>query len=297
MALNEAFELFWKFVEKGDRKRLSAQEVPSGVYESNNHYYIDDGSEWHALDVYYPENAVGKLPVIVEIHGGGWMYGSKELNKNYCLALAQRGFVVFNMSYRLVPDVVMADQLHDISMAFRWIYKNMDDFPCDKDNIFLTGDSAGGQLAAFAAVICDCEELRKAFYFAESPLRFNAVALTSPVAFINPNGITGLYFRKIVGETYRFKKYAKCLNFDKLLEIGSIPPVYLVTSSGDFFARKPTLKAYECIKAKGVDVEISDWGKTNGKDLSHVFAVLEPLSAEGKEEISNMTEFFRKYMK
>lgn len=295
--LNEIFESFWKTVKKSDDKRLSVQKIPSGVTESNNHYYIDDGSEWHALDVYYPDNAAGKLPVIIDIHGGGWMYGSKELNKNYCLALAQRGYVVFNMSYRLVPDVIMADQLHDVSMAFRWIYKNMDEFPCDTDNIFLTGDSAGGQLAAFSAVISDCAELRRAFCFAESRLRFNAIGLTSPVAFLEPKGAMGVYFRKVVGETYKFKKYAKCLDLDKILEIGSIPPTYLVTSSGDSIGRKPTLKAYDCIRSKGVDVELSDWGKTNGKELPHVFAVLEPLSEEGAEEISNMLEFFAKHTK
>lgn len=295
--INTAFELFWKNVEKGDNKRLAAQQKPGGVCESNDHSYIDDGSPFHMLDVYYPENAEGKLPVIIDIHGGGWMYGTKELNKYYCLALARRGYTVFNLSYRLVPDVIMADQLHDISMAFRWIYKNMDDFPCDKNNIFLTGDSAGGQLAAFASVICDCAELKKAFYFADSPLRFNAVGLTSPVVFLEPKGAMGVYFKTVVGETYKYKKYAKCLDFDKLLEIGTVPPTYFVTSSGDFIARKPTHRAFDCIRKKGIDTVISDWEKTNGKDLPHVFSVLEPLSEEGAAAISDMLDFFELYKK
>lgn len=52
-------------------------------------------------------------PVIIDIHGGGWMYGTKEINKNYCLVLAQNDYVVVNINYRLAPDFSVADQLRD----------------------------------------------------------------------------------------------------------------------------------------------------------------------------------------
>ena len=87
-------KFFWKQNEKNDFKRISMQTPASGVKQKNNLPYLADDLEEHTLDIYYPENAAGKLPVIVDIHGGGWMAGSKEINKNYCLDLASRGYCV-----------------------------------------------------------------------------------------------------------------------------------------------------------------------------------------------------------
>ena len=142
-------ELSWKQTEKADNARLATQSEPEGVTQINNLAYIDDGDRYHLLDVYYPENTEGKIPVIIDIHGGGWMYGDKELNKIYCLNLAKRGFVVFNISYRLAPGVTVNEQLQDCAYALKWISENMKDYPCDTDNIMLTGDSAGGQLSSY----------------------------------------------------------------------------------------------------------------------------------------------------
>ena len=149
MFLDPVLKLFWKNTERMDNKRIATLRFPEGVYESNNHEYLSDGNAYHKLDVYYPENAEGKLPVIIDVHGGGWMYGDKELNKNYCLTLAKRGNVVFNISYRLYPEVTADEQLRDVAAALKWINENLDSFPCDRDSICLTGDSAGGMLAGF----------------------------------------------------------------------------------------------------------------------------------------------------
>ncbi len=89
---------FWKTVEKSDAKNIASQTEPEGIKRICDIPYIGDGHPMHLLDVYYPEDAAHALPVIIDIHGGGWMYGSKELNKIYCLNLAKRGFTVFNIS-------------------------------------------------------------------------------------------------------------------------------------------------------------------------------------------------------
>ena len=140
MALCNAF---WKNVEKNDIKNIASQTEPEGIKRIYDIAYIDDGHPLHRLDVYYPENTEGKLPVIIDIHGGGWMYGNKELNRIYCLNLAKRGYTVFNMSYRLVPEVTVYDQLKDVMAAIDYIAKHLEDYPCDANNIMLTGDSAG----------------------------------------------------------------------------------------------------------------------------------------------------------
>ena len=47
--------------------------------------------------------AVHNLPVYIDVHGGGFVYGYKELNRNFCIALARRGFAVISISYRVLP--------------------------------------------------------------------------------------------------------------------------------------------------------------------------------------------------
>lgn len=293
--LGKVFSFVWKQTEKGDNARMAKLPLPDGVCEDNNHSYIDDGTWQHKIDVYYPENFSGKLPVVVDIHGGGWMYGSKELNKPYCLYLAAKGCVVFNMSYRLVPDVGMADQLYDVSHAFKWIYENLDNYPCDKSRIYLTGDSAGGQLSSFAAVLSQTPTLAEKFGFVSSGLRFAAVCLTSPVCYMAPDGPMSIYTKYTLGKDYKTAAYKDYLNFDSLLTIGTMPPTVLVTSSGDFLARKQTNMAYNALRAKGITAKLYDWEKTDGKHLPHVFAVIAPESKEGQKAINDMFNFFAQF--
>ena len=111
-------KLFWKNTERGDLKRLATQSAPAGVTEICDIPYIDDDKWQHKLDVYFPENMENeKLPVIIDIHGGGWMYGDKELNKYYNMVLASKGFTVFSMSYTLWPETTVPEQLKEIAEA------------------------------------------------------------------------------------------------------------------------------------------------------------------------------------
>ena len=150
--LVKTMQMIWRYCDTSDKKNHEKQTPPQNVTEVEDVAYIDDGNVYHKLDVMYPDNLKSgeKLPVIIDIHGGGWMYADKDLNDNYCLSLADRGYVVFNISYRLVPDVTVNEQIQDVAYALKWIGENMKNYPCDTANIMLTGDSAGGQLAYYA---------------------------------------------------------------------------------------------------------------------------------------------------
>lgn len=291
--LYKVFSKFWDGVAVGDNARMSKQVLPEGIKEVNNIPYTDSGSEYHLLDVYYPEKADKKLPVIIEIHGGGWMYGTKDLNKIYSEYLAARGFVVFNISYRLVPEVTVPEQLRDISLAIKKVSEIMDSFPCDKTRIMLTGDSAGGQLAAFTAAISENEKLRDHFDTEDYPLRFSCVTLTSPVAFMNSSLPMGLYCRMMWGEKGIRQSTRKYMNIDELIrETKNFPRTLLVTSSGDILALKQTRELYKTMLTYSVEAKFLDFPKFEGKNLPHVFGTLEPYSKAGKLYIDKMCEFF-----
>ena len=285
---------FWEKTEIEDNKRLATQSKPEGVTEICDIAYIDDGNKYHLLDLYYPEGTTGKLPVIIDVHGGGWVYGDKELNKIFCLNMAKRGFAVFNMSYRLYDDATVNEQLQDVGFALRWISEHGHEYPCDMENIMLVGDSAGGQLAAYSAVLMSSPELRKVFCIADYDMNLTALTLISPVAYMD-DGMMGVYCRRMWGDDYKKKITHMFMNLDKILPYGSLPPTMLITSSGDFLAQKQTHRAAEDLRKNGFTAKLLDYSEVDGKKLDHVFSVIYPESASGNDAINNFCNFFQKF--
>lgn len=289
-------QLSWKFTCASDQKRHSTQTPPTNVFEVNDIAYIDDGNKYHLLDIYYPEGTTEKLPVIIDVHGGGWMYGDKELNKYYCLDLASRGYVVFNINYRLVPDVTVDVQLQDVAQALKWISENMADYPCDTSNIMLTGDSAGGMLAGYSAVLLESAELRKIFGVVDGGIDLTALWLTSPVPYMNGSGFMSFYTKLLWGSDFQDKPTYNYMNFDQIADYAQLPPTYLLTSSGDTLARSQTRTVAQLLEQKGVTYELADYGKMDGKAQPHVFSVLDPFSNPGKTANDAALDFFNQAM-
>lgn len=293
--LEKLIQVFWETVRISDNKRLAAQQPSTGLKEVNNIPYGDSYTRLKLLDVYYPEgtSADDRLPIVIDVHGGGWYYGDKELNKNYCLAIAKRGYCVFNISYRLVPDVTMPIQLQDVMQALKWIKNNAAKFPCNPDKILLTGDSAGGQLALYAGALCKSKMLRNIFETVDPGFVPDCLGLTCPVAYLKPaGGYMGINALTVVGRDYKKRKYASYLDADNILQETEIPPVFLLTSSGDGVGLEPTIKLFRDIEKTGNKAVLMNWDKVDGEDLPHVFPVGYPLSKSGAEAIDKMLEFF-----
>ena len=292
-----AMDKFWSFVGKEDQKRLATLPEPEGITRITDLRYLDDGDPMHMLDVYYPEGTTAPLPVIIDVHGGGWMYGDKELNRLYCLTLAKRGYTVFNMSYRLVPQVTVDEQIRDVMCALQWIEQHLGDYPAQPDKILLTGDSAGGFLAAYAAALLSSKALRSVFDTVDCSLKLTMLALTSPVAYMDDKGYMGVYTRKMWGDDYKRKPTAPYMNVSAMLRSGKFPPTFLVTSSGDFMALKQTRRLARELEGKGVDVDFMEFPTFEGEDLPHVFSVIYPDNKPGRMTIDRMLAMFERVSK
>ena len=284
-------QLMWINTSKSDAKNHAQQTAPEGIKEINNIPYIDDGNLYHLLDVYYPETTVGNNPVIIDVHGGGWEYGDKELNKLYCLALASRGYTVFNISYSLVPDTTVDGQLRDVMAAMRWIGEHISEYPCDTDRIILTGDSAGGQLAAYTAVLTQSEELRRIFGTQGTSLKYSALLLTSPVASMNAGGYMALYNKRMWGSDRNRKECFRYANFRDIVGFADLPKTYLITSAGDFLAHDQTVEMHKLLESRGVSCRLADFGGEEGKKLEHVFTVINPYNEIGKKTIDDALDW------
>lgn len=266
---------FGKLCGPGDQKRLAGQTYPTLV-EYDNIPYIDDGDPMHLLDIYVPNGTPSnaKLPVIVDYHGGGWSYGDKDLNKNYCLHLAERGFLVVDASYRLAPTYKIDDQMRDCMAVLAWMKDNLSAYPCDMDRIYLTGDSAGGQLASHIAAANLSDDICKSYGMERVGLSVKAVCLTSPALYLNGDGVFSYYLDAARPDDYGTNPCTKYFDFNECLAaVDAYPPTIIFTSLMDVITNWQCVKATKALQEKGVDVQLDF--QMNPK-LMHVYPVLDP---------------------
>lgn len=295
--LKPLFKMIWAGTEKSDNKRIAAQTAPDGVVCITDIPYINDLNKYHLLDIHYPENTKERLPLIVDIRGGGWWYGTKEINKHYSMELAKRGFVVVNINYRLVDRVTIIDQLADIFDCLKWLDDNMDKYPIDRENVFLTGDSAGGQFCCLTAQINADSDLRKRLFLTDNRIKFKAACATSPVIdLVSPNVMMNANLTSLLGSVnHKESPYYFLMQFENVAT-QDLPPFYIVTSSGDF-VRKQSYKLKRILDSLGVENELHDYAdKYNGKKISHVFSVLEPHIPPAKNNMDAIARFFKEHM-
>ena len=114
-------------------------------------YASRDGKDL-LLDLYRPAGSARPLPVILFLHGGGWSGGTRTTGPDFTRFFAQDGFAMASIEYRLTPSVTFPGNVEDVKTAVRWLRANAGRLALDTDRIAIWGTSAGGHLAAVAAL-------------------------------------------------------------------------------------------------------------------------------------------------
>ncbi len=129
--------------------------VPKGVtVVPDQQYAVNDKDAF--LDVYYPTAFAQKdtiLPVVVWIHGGGWVSGTKKEASNYYKVLAAKGFVVVSIDYSIAPEKKYPLPLQQANAALSFLKQNARRFHINANHFFIAGDSGGAHIAAQVANI------------------------------------------------------------------------------------------------------------------------------------------------
>ncbi|MCA9695564.1 MAG: alpha/beta hydrolase, partial [Myxococcales bacterium] len=124
------------------------------------------------LDIYRARAGVTRAPVVLQIHGGAWIIGNKrQQGMPLVLHLAARGFVCVSINYRLSPRATFPDHIVDVKRAIAWIREHIAEYGGDPDFIVITGGSAGGHLAALAALSADDPEFQPGFEDIDTAVR------------------------------------------------------------------------------------------------------------------------------
>ena len=277
---------------RSDKKRDSNIPIPRGISEHRNISY-GPHAEQSLLDVYYPKGVTGKLPTIVSIHGGGYVYGSKEIYRRYGMDMAGRGFAFINFNYRLAPRWKFPTPLADTGAVLDWVVKNQNRYHLDPDRIILLGDSAGAQLASHYAAIHTNPEFAALFPIKVPNVKIRAVGLFCGMYDI-PKFAVGAH--KGLANDYLGRKFN--MTDPRLDVLGAVtesfPPAFIITSCCDFLhdAAQPM---YDYICSKGIDAEYHCYGTPEAKEVGHVFHVniIHPEAVKCNDDAA---AFFRKYV-
>jgi acetyl esterase/lipase len=123
------------------------------------------------LDVYRQRHGTAPRPGLIYIHGGGWIIGSKwQQGRPLVHHLAERGWVCCSIEYRLSPRATFPDHLIDVKRAIAWVRAPAGELGLDPAFLVVAGNSAGGHLAALAALTAGDRALQPGFAAADTSL-------------------------------------------------------------------------------------------------------------------------------
>lgn len=112
------------------------------------------------LDIYLPDDGDGPFPVIISIHGGGFMFGDKaDEQLNPMLKGLNHGYAIVSINYRMSGEAIFPANINDVKAAIRWVKANAAEYKFSPKRIALWGGSAGANLAALAGTSGDVKEL------------------------------------------------------------------------------------------------------------------------------------------
>src|SRR6185369_17282552 len=105
------------------------------------------------LDVWYPNAVTTPTPTLVYIHGGGWIWGTKESSVLNFLPFMERGWRIVNVEYRMASNTLAPAAVEDTRCALRWVFRNAKQYNFDTSKIVLMGHSAGGHLSLISGML------------------------------------------------------------------------------------------------------------------------------------------------
>ena len=128
-----------------------------------------DAGRWNTLDVYRHRSRPSGCPTLVYLHGGGFRSGRKNREARLLLyRLAGRGWICISANYRLSPAAEFPDHLVDVKKVIAWVGEPGRGYGADPSTLVVAGSSAGGNLAATAALTPNDPRFQPGFEDAET---------------------------------------------------------------------------------------------------------------------------------
>ena len=260
------------------------------------------GMPQQALDLHVPGSIAEGLPLIVSIHGGGWVYGNKEVYHNYCDLLAGFGFVVINANYRLAPENKFPAPLQDINRLMHWLVDNQTSYRYDLSNLFIVADSAGAQIACQYAAILTNPTYGALFGFDRPAVTIRAMGLNFGMYdWVTPITDPAIPFLLREGVAQLGADYINAFTPDSLQQLAfwkaitpAFPPCFIAYGRDDLLV-KPFLPFEAALRGNGVDYAVKMY-RHPIRQPGHVFH-LDVRNPEGRRLNLDEAAFFQQILR
>jgi acetyl esterase/lipase len=241
-------------------------------------YYDGEGadSNKHKLDLFVPKGQKG-FPVLFFIHGGAWTSGDRKMYSRLGETFAKNGVGTVIISYRLTPQVQHPGHIEDVARAFAWTHANISKYGGKADQVFVTGHSAGGHLAALLATNETYLKPHKL-----SPRDIKGVMPLSGVYNLTPGRLD-----KVFGTSEEALASASPIKHVN----GKEPPFLIVYADGDMPGCEKASEGL-CELLKGKKVEAST---LKVKDRTHISIMLRLAASEADPVTQGMLEFVARH--
>ncbi len=197
--------------------------------------------------IYKTEHSAKKRPILFYLHGGGFISGTTVMRRHYCCEMANAGYFVVNLAYRLAPEIVFPESLRDIYKAIDYVLDRCSEYNLNKNQIVFAGESAGAYLASYVAVMCKDKSL-----YLKNNIDFQRINDFNVSATVLINGIysvqdvvdskapfCNLYIKAFFGldkSELHNKKLADNNLFNPLLFMNSnFPPTIVIRGNHDMY--------------------------------------------------------------
>lgn len=268
-----------------DTPRLANEVLPEGITSLTDIPYDEKPGESGLLDIYFPGDKRDTFSeAFFLIHGGAFVYGSKELDKNYGMHLALRsGLPVINVNYTLMPKTDLAGQSEELCRALSFL-----NFRYGLTCVHTTGDSAGAYLALLTALLCNDQKIRTDLHVTSDPkVRCLSAGLICGCFIRKKKDFPGLYMYN--GGTipeYILDLSKTCVRSFK--ENGNIP-IASVTGDNDTM-QKECLKFHKTLDKAGIPNSFYNASSSEGRTMFHVFPISNPTWPESRKVIDMFIE-------
>lgn len=176
---------------RGRRRYRTVRDIPYGPFGRRNHLDV-----WRRPDL----PADGRAPVLIQIHGGAWVMGSKETQALPLMShLAERGWVCVAINYRLSPRSTWPDHIVDVKAAIAWVKDHITEYGGDPGFVVVSGGSAGGHLSCLAALTPNDPEYQPGFEDADTHVQ-GAVPFYGVYDWTNRDGTGNVDLRPLLEE-------------------------------------------------------------------------------------------------
>ena len=262
---------------KTDVGKLDLSRLPEDVTEIKDISYADDNDPGHKLDIFVRMDG-SKKPILIDIHGGGFISEDKAMNRLFGVYMAKLGFVVFELNVRLAyPEWTVFDQIEDIDKGVRFAIERAGKYEGDTDQLYIAGHSSGGVLAFTECMLSSSPEMLAEFGLKERNYKYKGLITDCGLMHFYKSSIAYWGMRKMIfPKRYKEDKRYRYLTAENNEYIQKLPKAALLTNSKDVL-KKMTYYFDGVLSQKSVEHRLFEYGKDG-----HTGIIFKPYTDENQ---------------